>query len=932
MNKLIIQKVKAIHGLVFLLVFFTQLAFAQGDLKPEYLRCEYKVDPTGIDVLSPRLSWIVASEERNKKQSAYQIIVASSKENLDQDKGDLWDSGKTLSDATNQIAYKGEDLNSGQDCYWKVKLWDEADEPSAWSKPAYWSVGLIKFSDWKGEWISLDVGYNTKDKYKELYLPPARYLRKSFTLEKKVKSAKIYATAMGIYELEINGKRVGKSHFTPGWTDYNKRVYYNTYDVTEHLQEGENALGAIIADGWYSGYLGYALLVQLDRVRDFYGVNPAFMGQLEVEYEDGTKETIASDLTWKASEGPIREADILMGETYDARKELTGWSSPGFNDSNWKRPKLYTSPSGRLEAYPGVTVQKIEELKPLTIKEPAPGVFVADFGKNFAGIVRLKVKGPAGTKITLRYGEMLHEDGSIMTENLRKARATDTYILKGEGEEIWEPKFTYHGFQYVELSGYPGRPDADDITGIVMNSATPIASTFECSNSMNNQLYENILTTQFANFFEVPTDCPQRDERLGWTGDAQIYVRSSTYNADVAAFFNKWLVDLDDAQRWYGAYPNFAPFPYSRPNQYSPAWMDAGIIVPYEVYKAYNDKAILAKVYPGMKKFMDFQSDASEDYLRPGAGNNFGDWLAVGNKTSDDFIASVYFGYDARLMAEMAEALGKEKDAQQYRELFNNIKMAFVKKYINEDGTLLNETQTAYALAIHFGLYPKALAQNGADRLASMIRKNGNVFSTGFLGTKHVMLVLSEYGYSDLAYKIFTQTKYPSWGYSVTNGSTSIWERWNSYTIEDGFGGEQNAAMNSFSHYAYGSVAEWMFSKALGIESDGAGYRNIIIKPQIGAEMDYMKGSYNSINGEIKSSWKRKNNKLTMEVKIPANTTAKVYIPANNIDNVKENGKHLKKAAGINSIGMEGDRAVLHIGSGEYIFSSKMAEMVKSEL
>ncbi|MEK6477414.1 glycoside hydrolase family 78 protein [Catalinimonas sp. 4WD22] len=897
---------------------------AMADLQPEFLRCEYRENPLGIDDLQPRLSWIVTSGLRNQQQTAYHILVASTPEKLAGNEGDLWDSGKISSQVTNQISYEGKSLESRQDCYWKVRVWDQDGNASAWSEPAHWSMGLLGFFDWQARWITHDVGYDTTDLYQELYLPPARYLRKEFNTDKPVKSAKVYATAKGLYELHINGQRVGESYFTPGWTDYNKRVYYNTYDVTDLIKSGNNAIGAIISDGWYSGYLGYALLVRLDKVREFYGVTPSFMGQLEIEYEDGSRQIIASDQSWQGSEGPIREADIIMGETYDARMEQQGWDQAGFNAQDWKNVKLDTYSSGKVEAYPGVTVQYQEEITPLEITEPEEGTYIFDLGKNIAGKARLKVSGAEGTKITLRFGEMLNADGTLMTENLRKARATDTYILKGDGEEVWEPKFTYHGFQYVEVSGLPEAPQSGTITGIVMNSDTPQRSTFECSNPLNNQLYQNILTTQFANYFEVPTDCPQRDERLGWTGDAQIYARSATYNADVAAFFKKWLVDLKDAQRWFGAYPNFAPFPYSRPDQYSPAWMDAGIIIPHTMYQVYGDTRILEELYPSMQEFMAFQAAASDNYLRPGGGNNFGDWLNVGKATSHDFIGSVYYGYDARLMAEMAEALGKTEDARHYQQLFENIKKAFAEKYIKADGSTTEDTQTSYALALYMGLYPEALAELGAARLARQIRENGNKFSTGFLGSKHVVLALTQYGYVELAYALFQQTEYPSWGYSVVNGSTSIWERWNSYTLEEGFGGSQNAAMNSFSHYAYGSIAEWMFMHAAGIDTDGPGYRKLIIKPVIDPSMEYVNASYESINGKISSRWKLNGKKLSMNISIPANTTATVYVPTNTLESVEENGKDLSSLTEIEVVGMEKGKVVLKLGSGDYAFTSRI--------
>ncbi len=885
------------------------------------LRIEYHKNPQGIDVPKPRFSWIIKANGRNRSQTAYQILVASSKEKLAKNNGDIWDSGKVISNNTNQIAYDGISLASNTTYYWKAKIWDETNQASAWSTTAYWSMGLLKFSNWKGLFISHNVGYDKTDKYDSLYLPPARYLRKSFTAKKKVKKATAYTTALGLYELRLNGSKVGDDYFLPGWTDYNKRLYYQTFDITNHIQEGENVIGAVIADGWYAGYIGYALLVRLDKVREFYGVNPAFMGQVLLEYEDGSSEIIATDTSWKANEGPTREADIIMGETYDARLENSGWDTAGYDDSTWKTPKVYTYPNGKLMAHPGTRVKNVEKLKPIAMTQPSLGTYVFNLGKNIAGIAALKVKGPKGTKIRLRFGEILKSDGNIQTENLRLARATDTYILKGDGVETWQPKFTYHGFQYVEVTGFPGTPTLDAITGIVLSSIKTDASNFQASNAMNNTLFQNIKTTQSANFFEVPTDCPQRDERLGWTGDAQIYIRSATYNADVAAFMTKFLIDLDDAQRWYGAYPNFAPFPFSRPNQYSPAWMDAGIIIPYTMYKVYNDRRILEYMYEGMTKFMQFQEDASTNYLRPGGGNNWGDWLAVNETTSHDFVGASFYGYDAKLMAEMAAALNKTDDAKKYHTLYNNIKKAFAEKYISPNGYTTEDTQTTYALALYFDLYPKELAQKGAARLAEKIEKNGFKFATGFLGTKHVMLALSKYGLHDISYKIFQQTEYPSWGYSVQNGSTSIWERWNSYTKDDAENADINAKMNSFSHYAFGSVAEWMFQHAIGIDTEDSGYRNIIIKPAISKEMNFIKGSYKSINGTIAAAWNWKGNKIIMNIEIPANTRAKVYIPTANTSRIKEGKTSLSKTTEIKIIASNATETILAVGSGTYSFT-----------
>ncbi|NJC28322.1 glycoside hydrolase family 78 protein [Neolewinella antarctica] len=846
---------------------------AQTALKVTNPRVEYQSGNVSVDVDKPRFSWELTGEGQDRQQSAYRITVHD-------DGGETWNTGKITSRATNQIAYEGTTLQSNRQYTWGVTSYDENDRASTVNGGTF-RTGLLHFSDWKGEFIGHDVGYDTTDKYKELYLPPARYLRKDFEVAgKDIKRATAYTTAHGLYELSINGEKVGDELFLPGWTDYDKRLYYQTFDVKPYLEAGDNTVGVTLADGWYAGYVGYALLTRQDKVREFYGVNPAFMGQIHVEYTDGTTDTIASNETWQANTGPILEADILMGETYDARLEMDGWDSPGADTTGWQKPRPYVFAKGRLQAYPGEYVSVRESLPALKMTEPEPGTYIYDLGKNFAGIIELKVDVPAGTEIKIRYAELLRdEDGGMMTGNLRKARATDTYVAKGGGTEVWRPRFTYHGFQFVELTGLPTAPGLDAVTGLVLSSIEMDAGQFTSSNPMNNQLFENIKTTQAANFFEVPTDCPQRDERLGWTGDAQAFVRSATYTADVAAFFTKWLIDLDDSQLWFGAYPNFAPFPFSRPGSYSPAWMDAGVIVPYTIHQVYGDTRALEKAWDGMEKFMDFQADASTDYLRPGAGKNWGDWLTTGAATSNDFIASAYYAYDATLMAKMADALGKPERANHYRDVFQNIKTAFSKKYILPDGSTTEGTQTAYALALYFDLYPADLAAEGAKQLAQSITENGDKFSTGFLGTKHVMLVLSQFGHHDLAYRVFQQTDYPSWGFSVANGSTSIWERWNSYTKDAGSNEKINAAMNSFSHYAFGSVAEWMYRYGLGIETDGAGFREITIQPAISKEIDEMSGSYNSINGPIASSWKRTGNTVTVDVTIPVNTTATVHLP-----------------------------------------------------
>ncbi len=974
MNKLIMNKLIITVAMQVVLLYAPQMCGAS--LLPVSPRCEYRVNPLGIDEAQPRLTWRAESGERGQKQTAYQILVASSPIFLAKDRGDLWDSGKVASGESVNIAYAGKTLASRQQCYWKVCIWDN-DGKTRWSKPASWAMGLLTPEDWQTDYISFQDRTPVWKDAANLFLPSARQYRRDFAAPKTVRRAMIYATALGIYELYLNGVRVGDAFFTPGWTDYHQRAYYNTYDVTPLVKHGDNTLGAWVADGWYSGYVGFGLCVGsgTEKIgRYIYGKTPALMAQLEIEYTDGSHEIIPTDKSWKETgDGPVREGDFLMGEYYDARKETPDWSKFGFDEAKWN-PAILASENGRvpamfyesqnptnadtapiisghpvdlgfqrppkLEAFPGLPVRPIEEIKPVAITSPTNGTYIFNLGQNFAGVVRLKVKGPAGTAVQLRYGEMLHPDGSLMTENLRRARATDFYILRGDkhGEE-WTPRFTFHGFQYVEVTGFPGQPDKDAITGIVLHSDTPLTSGFECSDPMANRLFKNIVWTQRANFLDLPTDCPQRDERFGWLGDAQIYVHCATLNADVAAFYTKWLREVMEAQRPSGTFPGYAPYPFQHSLDFGTAWCDAGIICPWTIWQAYGDTRIVERCWPFMVKFMDWRKSTSTNFLGIVHGNDWGDWLSFGGKTPLDFVDTVYFAYSTKLMADMAQAIGKEKEAAEYRELFANIKMAFNQKYVRPDGSLAVDTQTAYALSLFMDLIPADLRVKSGEILADKLRSGENAensgMTTGFLGTRPLLPVLTSVGENDLAVKHFQSRKFPSWGYEVDQGATTIWEHWDSYTKAHGFGGmdgKQNAGMNSFAHYSFGAVCEWMLGQLAGIQSDGPGYGKIIINPHPptpGSNPDHtpinwVKAHYDSIHGRITSNWRLKNGRFELETKIPANTTATIYLPTSDPNVILEDGKPLAKVKNVRLLRMEGCCTVLAVESGEYHFSSTM--------
>ncbi len=747
------------------------------------LRTEWLSNPVGIDSPAPRLSWRIDSDERGQKQTAYQVLVASDEQTLKQNQGDLWDTGKVAGNETLNLAYAGKPLVSGQRVFWKVRIWDKNGASCKWSDSASWSMGLLKPEDWKAQWISFKDTSPVYNDRTHLFLPPAHHYRKEFQTPKQVRHATIYASALGLFELYLNGQRVGDNYFEPGWSDYHKRAYYRTHDVTDSVRQGGNAIGAVVADGWYSGYVGYGLLVGYGpnkTGRYLYGKTPALLAQLEIEYTDGSREVINTDATWKVTDhGPIREADLIMGESYDARAELGNWANPSFKDDSWDHAiraedngstkAIFSDTMGdrevelgfqrplKMQAYSAPPIRVTQELKAHCITEPKPSVYIFDLGQNFAGVIRLKVKGPAGTKVQIRYGEMLHPDGRLMTENLRRARATDYYTLRGDPDgETWSPRFTYHGFQFVELTGLPSRPGIDTVTGLVLQSDTPMVGSFECSDEVMTKFAQNARWTQRANFMEIPTDCPQRDERLGWMGDAQTYIRTASFNADVAAFFTKWLDDVDEAQRDFGAYPDYCPYPMSHGAPKKPfgtAWTDAGVICPWTIWKVYGDTRVIDRHWDSLTRFMDWRAaNTTPDGLGVSIGNTWGDWLNVNESTPIEYIDTCYHALSCKMMSDMAEATGRKEEAAKYQNRFNNIKSAFNKAYVNHDGTLKVDTQTAYVLALWIGLLPEDVSPKAAETLAKKIAKNGNRMATGFLGTRALLPALSANGQHDLAY------------------------------------------------------------------------------------------------------------------------------------------------------------------------------------
>jgi len=746
-----------------------------------------------------------------------------------------------------------------------------------------------------------------------LRLPEASsvpYLRKTFTLTSPIQRAVLYVTALGLYEVHINGQRVGDHLLAPDWTDYRKRVRYQAYEVTSLLKTGPNAIAALLGNGWFSGHIG-------NGGYEYFGKQPAFLAQLEVTCADGHTERVVTDDTWKAHDSPILASDFMMGEDYDARFEMPGWDQPGLDESGWSPVVVSAVPALKLQSQVMEPVRELCELKAKRVTEPKPGCWVYDFGQNMVGVVRLKVSAPAGTKIVLRHAEMLNPDGTLYTENLRGAPAIDTYICKGGGTEIWQPRFTFHGFRYVSIEGLPGRPRKSTATGIVIGSDNPPAGEFSCSDPRINQLQSNIQWSQRGNFLSIPMDCPQRDERLGWMGDAQVFVRTATYNADVASFFTKWLVDVDDGQSPAGSFGNVSPNTSDEGGV--PAWGDAGVICPWTIYEVYGDKRILDQHLPAMIKWVEYLHQHSDNLIRDrDRGKDFGDWLSIGADTPKDLIGTAFFAYSTHLVAESCLALGRTNEANEAARIFEDIKAAFNQHYVSADGHIKGNTQCAYAMALKFELLPEDLRPKAAQYLAEDIKAKGDHLSTGFVGVSYLLPMLTETGEADTAYRLLFQDTFPSWLFSVKNGATTIWERWDGWTPEKGF---QDPGMNSFNHYSLGSCGEYLFGYIGGIRPASPGYKTILIQPTIRPGLTWAKTSYDSMHGEIATDWKVKGNRLVLNILIPPNTTAMVCIPAKDLKSITESGKPLDEVSDVKFLRQEDGTFDVKVGSGSYQFA-----------
>jgi alpha-L-rhamnosidase len=925
LRRILCAFVRACRPLLLGLLAAAPLIAAPPPVTVTSLRTEYKENPLGIDSRKPRLSYKLLSAERGVRQSAYEIRVASSEAALRAGRDLVWSSGRVSSGDSVQLAYAGPALRSGQRYHWQVRVWDASGRATAWSAPAWWEMGLLEPSDWKAGWIEPNLPDDLTQS------GPAPMLRREFKLQGKVARARAYVTSHGLYELQVNGRRVGDELFTPGWTSYNKRLQYQAYDVTPLLAAGDNAVGVVLANGWYRG----ELMGGVNR-RNVYGSKLALLLQIDVTYTDGRRESVVSDGGWKAATGPILMSEIYHGETYDARLERPGWTRPGFDDSGWSAVATADHRKDTLVASAGPQVKRIEELRPVKILKTPAGDTVLDLGQNMVGWPRLHVQGPAGTTVALRWAEVLDKAGNLYTENLRVAKQTVRYTLKGGGAETFEPHFTFFGGRYVAVDGYPGELTLDSVKGVVIHSVIPEGGSFESSSALLNQLQHNIRWGQKGNFLDVPTDCPQRNERMGWTGDAQAFARTAAFNYDVAAFFTKWLGDVAADQYDNGSVPHVIPDALTRPA--NPAagatgWADAAVIVPWTLYLSYGDKRILETQYPSMTRWLDYvRGRAGDDYVWDG-DFHFGDWLAYtapsrearsypGATTSKDLIATAFYAHSTDLVQRIARLIGREQDAARYATELAKIKQAFNAEFVSDRGRVGDASQTAYVLALQFDLLPEALRPLAAKRLAEEVRTRKHL-TTGFLGTPYLCHVLSRYGYLDEAYLLLNREEYPSWLYPVKQGATTIWERWDGQKPDGTF---QDASMNSFNHYAYGAIGEWMYRVMAGIEIDEAapGYERILIQPRPGGGFTRVKAAHETPYGRVSSAWTLEGGRFALDVEVPPNTTASVRVPAAMVAALTESGAKVGTGNGIASVRQEGADVVVEIGSGRYAFVSSM--------
>jgi alpha-L-rhamnosidase len=869
------------------------------------LRCEELSDPRGIDTVRPRLSWKLESNERGQMQTAYQVQMASSADGLLEGRADLWDSGKMDSGDTAEIYYGGAPLVSRRQCFWRARVWDK-DGRMFESAPAFWEMGLLQPSDWQARWI----GRTTDDK-----VAVAPLLRRSFALDGNIKQARVYVCGLGYFELYLNGKRVGDHVLDPGFTRYDRRDLYLTYDVTPLLRRGDNAVGAILGNGWFNELHRTAW----DNDRAPWRSAPKLLCQLEIEFKDGRREVVGSDESWKTSDSPIVYNTIYCGEIYDARREQKGWSAPGFNDSKWDAALPVQPPGGVISAQMMPPIRVEQTFKAAGINEPKPGVYVFDFGQSLSGNARLSVRGPAGTEVTMTYAERLSKDGRVdqsgIAQHLKRFDAkqrfqADTYILKGAGKENWCSRFSYDGFRYVEVEGFPGKPDKNSVTAVFFHSDVPVMGDFACSNPLLNQIAAAARRSYLGNLQGIPTDCPHR-EKNGWTGDAHLASELGMYNFFPSAVYNKWIQDLADEQRPDGRLPGIVPtsgWGYQWGN--GPAWDSALVLIPYYQYLYYGETEPFRRHYETLKRYVDYLTSRAENGI---VNIGLNDWAPYKTQTGAAITDTGYYYVDTKVVALAAGLLGKDGDKQHYEDLATGIKAAFNKRfYHSATGDYDNGSQTALSCALYQGLVDPENRRRVSDNLVAAVEKANWHVDTGILGAKYLLNALTENGRSDVAYRVAAQKDMPSWGWWIGQGATTLWEQWN--------------GDDSRFHVMFGDIDAWFYRALAGINPDPAspGFKHFFITPQVAGDLTWAKAQYNSARGRIVSEWKLEKGRFCLKIVVPANTTATVSLPVCDPSQIKEGGKAASESDGLTLQKTEGGRSVFLARSGAYFFTGPM--------
>ena len=915
-----------------------------GELTVQQLTCDYRQNPLGIDTAKPRLGWILESRRRGEHQTAFQIVASSSADQLARGEADLWDSGRVDSGESLNVPYGGQPSGSGKRVWWKTRVWGMDGKPTSYSDPAWFETGLLSGADWQAQWIQRENA-GAESKLDPFGDHPAPLFRREFALDKKIARARAYISGLGYYEMRLNGSRVGDRVLDPGWTTYSRRVFYSTYDITGQLKRGRNAVGIMLGNGWFNP-LPLGMWGHLKPGDVLTTGAPRVIAQIVVEFVDGTKQVIVTDPTWRTSDGPVLRNSVYLGEVYDARCEQAGWDQAGFDDSHWNQAVLAGLPEvGPLVAEAAPPIRITRTLKPVALTEPRPGVFIFDFGQNFAGWSRLTVEGPAGTRVRLRSGELLYPDGTLngMTSvagQIKKggkdyhydgigkpatAFQLDEYVLKGGGVEVFTPHFTFHGFRYVEVTGFPGRPTLHSLEGLRLNADVQSAGSFQCSNARLNRIQEMVLWTELSNLFSVQSDCPHR-EKFGYGGDLVASSEMGMLNFDMANFYAKVARDFMDAARANGGFTETAPYvgisdaslgDSTPPVNLGPGTgpVDFGVVEPLllsQLYQYYGNRELITEQYEATRRWIELLRSRSQDGL---LDNGISDHESLVPKPRA-LSGTAYYYYNLKLFAHLATVLGKNEDAKAAGGEAGRVKEAFNRRFLNSaTGQYDFASQACQAIPLYLGLAPANERGLVLAALTNDIAAHDGHLTTGIFGTKYMLNALTDEGRADEAYEIVNQKTFPGWGYMLENGATTLWEHW---------AGSDNTY--SLNHPMFGSVSEWFYKALGGIRpaDDAVGFDKVIIQPQPVGDLNWVTCSYNSVRGKIESSWKREGGRLVLRVIIPPNASAVIHVPARAADVVLEGGKPAAGVDGLKFLRMDGDVAVFTAVSGRYEFMSQL--------